>query len=40
MEQQGMFFEFNQLSSEMKEQLNAAVRIAIAITLKDQNGEC
>ena len=37
---EGTLFAFNQLSGGMKEQLNAALRIAIADTLKERHGGC
>ncbi len=37
---EGTLFEFHQLSGGMKEQLNAAVRIAIADTLKERHDGC
>ena len=40
LQRDGTLFNFNQLSGGMKEQLNAAVRIAIADTLKEHHGGC
>ena len=40
LEREGTLFAFNQLSGGMKEQLNAALRIAIADTLKERHGGC
>ncbi len=40
LQREGTLFAFNQLSGGMKEQLNAALRIAIADTLKERHGGC
>ena len=40
LQREGTLFTFNQLSGGMKEQLNAALRIAIAETLKERHGGC
>ena len=40
LQREGTLFAFNQLSGGMKEQLNAALRIAIAETLKERHGGC
>ena len=40
LQREGTLFAFNQLSGGMKEQLNAALRIALADTLKERHGGC
>ena len=40
LQREGTLFAFDQLSGGMKEQLNAALRIAIADTLKERHGGC
>ena len=40
LQREGTLFAFDQLSGGTKEQLNAALRIAIADTLKDRHGGC
>ena len=40
LQREGTLFAFDQLSGGMKEQLNAALRIAIADTLKGRHGGC
>lgn len=40
LQREGTLFAFQQLSGGMKEQLNAALRIAIADTLKERHGGC
>ncbi|MCP4498782.1 MAG: recombinase RecF, partial [Deltaproteobacteria bacterium] len=40
LQREGTLFTFQQLSGGMKEQLNAALRIAIADTLKERHGGC
>ena len=40
LQREGTLFSFEQLSGGMKEQLNAALRIAIADTLKERHGGC
>ncbi len=40
LQREGTLFSFDQLSGGMKEQLNAALRIAIADTLKERHGGC